>query len=354
MSLEPGPPTSAHGISTGRLASLADTYDALCLDPGNVTEQSLRTFDERLWTVTKTLCHEIHRLDRMGLADELSTFRETDFAQHVLRWFRRHDQTDRLWNKPAGYAGDFATIEWLCHGSQQWTRMEDVFANHVLRCIMAQQHRNKMAEQENFLRNWLAKPCDRFITIAEFACGPSVALRHALMRRTESCYGRRMILIDRDREALRFSESALHGLQPEGFTIEYLPMDVMQGLRRLSRECSPQGVEAITFGGLFDYLPDRVAVLVLRMSLKLLRDGGELFFTQVSPSNPDRTFMDWWGDWRLIERDETHVLRLCEEADVPSEQIALWREPMKCAILAIIKKGTGAPAGSVTQKELIG
>jgi hypothetical protein len=62
-----------------------------------------------------------------------------------------------------------------------------------------------------------------------------------------------------------------------------------------------QAIDAVTFGGLFDYLPDRAAVFVLRKSLKLLQDGGQLFFTQVSRSNPDSTFMDWWGDWRLIE-----------------------------------------------------
>ena len=341
MSLESSPHASDHEASTRTLASLAGTYDALCLDSGNMTEQSLRMLDERLWTITAALCQEIQHLDRRGLAEELSTFRQTDFAHRVLRWFRRHHQTARLWNKPAGYAGDFTTIEWLCHGSQQWTRTEDVFANHVLRCTMAQQHRNKVGEQSQFLGAWLAKSCDRVITIAEFACGPSVALRHALTTRTKSCSAR-MILVDLDREALKFSESSLHDLQPDGLTVEYLLADVMQGLRRLSRESDPQGIEAITFGGLFDYLPDRVAVLVLRKTLKLLRDGGELFFTQVSPSNPDRIFMDWWGDWRLIERDESHVLRLCEEADIPSSQIALRREPMGCAIVAIITKGDRA------------
>jgi SAM-dependent methyltransferase len=345
MSLELQPHASVPEPSLETLSSLAGAYDALCLDSGNTTEQSLRTLDERLWTITESLCQQIQQLDRRGLTEELSTFRQTKFAHHVLRWFRRHDQTARLWNRPAGYAGDFTTIEWLCHGSQEWRRLEDVFANHVLRCTMTQQHRNKVGEQERFLRKWLAKSCDRLVTIAEFACGPGVALRHALTPQITSCRAR-MILIDLDREALRFSESALRGLQTDGLLVEYLLADVLQGLRRLSRESDPQGIEAITFGGLFDYLPDRVAVLVLRKTLKLLQDGGELFFTQVSPSNPDRTFMDWWGDWRLIERDESQVLRLCEEAAIPPSQIALWREPMRCTIVAVITKKVGVSTSS--------
>src|SRR5215831_10480504 len=138
MSLESKPQASLHEASIGTLTSLAETYDALCLDSRLVTEQSLRMLDESLWTITEALCQEIQHLDKRGLAEELSTFRQTDFARHVLRWFRCHDQTARLWNKPAGYAGGFTTIEWLCHGSQQWTRTEDVFSNHVLRCTMAQ------------------------------------------------------------------------------------------------------------------------------------------------------------------------------------------------------------------------
>lgn len=136
---------------------------------------------------------------------------------------------------------------------------------------MAQQHRNKVWEQEQFLRKWLTQSCNRPITIGEFACGPSAALRHVLTTRTKSCQAR-MILIDLDPEALKFSEAALRDLRPDGLIVEHLLMDVIQGLRRLSRESDLQGIEAITFGGLFDYLPDRVAVLVLRKALKLLHN----------------------------------------------------------------------------------
>lgn len=332
-----------HEPSIGWLASLAETYDATCLGSKLVTEQSLRILDDRLWGITEALCHEIQQLDQMGLAEELNTFRHTDFARYVLRWFREHDQTARLWSKPAGYAGDFTTIEWLCHGTEQWMRMQDVFANHVLRCAMAQQHRNKVCEQSRFLRGWLSQSYDRPVTIAEFASGPSIALRQALTTRSNA-YHARMILIDVDRDALKFSESSLRELRPEGLMAEYLQADVMQGLRQVSGESDGHGIDAITFGGVFDYLPDRVAAFVLRKSLKLLRKGGEMFFTQVSPSNPDKTFMDWWGDWRLIERDESHVLRLCEEAHIPRSQIALRREPMGCAIVATIAKRGNASA----------
>ena len=54
-------------------------------------------------------------------------------------------------------------------------------------------------------------------------------------------------------------------------------------------------------------VPDRVVSFVLKKAFPLLRKSGRIFCTQVSHNNPDRVFMDWWGNWRLIERDESEL-----------------------------------------------
>jgi extracellular factor (EF) 3-hydroxypalmitic acid methyl ester biosynthesis protein len=69
--------------------------------------------------------------------------------------------------------------------------------------------------------------------------------------------------------------------------------------------------DAVLFGGLFDYIPDRIISLVLKKSRFLLGPGGEIIFSQVSRDNPDRVFMKWFGDWELIERNESQVKDLC-------------------------------------------
>ena len=33
-------------------------------------------------------------------------------------------------------------------------------------------------------------------------------------------------------------------------------------------------------------------------------------FSQVSKANPDRVFMKWFGDWELLERDESQLKHL--------------------------------------------
>jgi hypothetical protein len=74
----------------------------------------------------------------------------------VVRWYRLNSHIDRLWTRPAGYSGDCHTIRFLCRASPWWGRFEDVFANHMLRSRMADQHRNKVLEQAGFMREKLA------------------------------------------------------------------------------------------------------------------------------------------------------------------------------------------------------
>lgn len=322
------------------LTCLAEKYERLCLSGENnhlpVSESEFRILDESLWATTQTLCREIEAVPQ-AFEEELASFRQCLFSTRVLKYFRRHKQTTRLWNKPAGYSGDYATIQWLCYGDQRWGCVGDVVANHVLRCTMAQQHRNKVLLQEEFITTHLTRTDGKPVTIVDIGCGPSIAL-HRLFTSLNRVSPAQITLIDLDPQALSFSESLLHPVQPETVRITYSQADVVQGLRRLSKQHNTQKVDAIMFGGLFDYLPDRIVTFVLSRAMGMLGNHGRIFFSQVSPSNPDQTFMDWWGDWRLIQRNESDLLRLCQEAGLSNDQVVFSRDSTGCAIVATVTK----------------
>jgi SAM-dependent methyltransferase len=306
----------------------ASAYNNICL--GLETSHDFPTLqkaDEDLWSVTRELCTDI----AASPISDLSSFRSGAFQKDVLRWFVLHPQTARLWSKPAGYSGDHITIQWLCENKPAWTALSDLFSNHVLRCTMAQQHREKVKEQQKFFSSYIAAGT-KDIEIADFGCGPSIALRTALALCGSTCA--RVVLVDLDPSALNCSRQHLDEYSVD-MQIEYSCNDVVQGLRKLARD--KRRFDAIAFGGLFDYLPDRVVGFVLHKGLSLLKDGGSLFFSQVSRFNPDAIFMDWFGDWRLIQRDEEDILRLCQEASIDSTRVELWREPTNCALLAKIR-----------------
>jgi SAM-dependent methyltransferase len=311
------------------LEALAKQYGNTCLDLAaskDTTGEALREADDALWCLTRELCRGIENASEGSAA----AFRAGVFRDEVLKWFVQHPHTARLWAKPAGYSGDYATIEWLCANKQAWTCLADIFSNHVLRCTMAEQHREKVRAQQAFFMPFLEREVSA-VHIADFGCGPSLALKMAL----KACVvtSAQILLVDLDPNAL---DSSRKHLSPFSSRVdcEYRQGDVVQMLRQLTR--SNLKFDAITFGGLFDYLPDKAAVFVLRNSVRLPRQGGALFFTQVSPSNPDGVFMDWWGDWRLIQRDEDELIHLCLQAGIALESMVLCRESTNCAILATV------------------
>jgi extracellular factor (EF) 3-hydroxypalmitic acid methyl ester biosynthesis protein len=94
--------------------------------------------------------------------------------------------------------------------------------------------------------------------------------------------------------------------------------------------------DLILAGGLFDYLPDRLAVRTIAESWRLLAPGGRMVFTNIAVGNPFRVWIEYMGDWTLIERTESDIERLCLAADVAAP--AMQREATALAILATITR----------------
>src|SRR4029078_7626890 len=123
---------------------LCGEFDTLC-QLGLRMSRSDKTFlvrlEEDLWFLTCRICAAIELLEQNPVhASELEVFRRHTFVPKVLRWYRTNDELDRIWNKPAGYSGDYHTIELLCQNAGSVEEFDDIFLHHVLRCEMASQH----------------------------------------------------------------------------------------------------------------------------------------------------------------------------------------------------------------------
>jgi extracellular factor (EF) 3-hydroxypalmitic acid methyl ester biosynthesis protein len=94
---------------------------------------------------------------------------------------------------------------------------------------------------------------------------------------------------------------------------------------------------------LFDYLPDALAIRLLRtIHRDYLASGGLLYFTNIAAGNPYRLWMGIVGDWRLLERTESDVRRLCTRAGVADADVDLMRDTTGLAWLVQVRKREGA------------
>ncbi len=332
-------PPCAHP-SLAKLVNHCEAFDKICQPASELDDPDddfLAWLVEELWALTQKICAEIDVLERVpSLQATLREIRHHHFEPKVLRWYRMNDEFDRFWTKPAGYSGDYHTIELLCQNEPPLARFEDVFLNHLLRCTMARQHWNKVLAHTKFLLRVLETSTNTYVKILDAGCGPSHDVRETMRWLQHECMGE-MLLTDLDPQALRFSKAKLKNVR-HGINFSFAQEDVLKTVRRLHQQGEAGTFDAIIFGGLFDYIPDRVLRLVLKQSRHLLKTSGEMLFSQVSRDNPDRTFMKWFGDWELIERSEDDLTALCTEAEIPAEQVCMWRERSNCAILCHIAK----------------
>jgi extracellular factor (EF) 3-hydroxypalmitic acid methyl ester biosynthesis protein len=199
---------------------------------------------------------------------------------------------------------------------------------------MARQHRGKVVQHASFLGRALTTPRDHRTRILNVGCGPSFDVRLALWQIAESLDAE-VLLADLDPQALAFSRRQLGADAP--VRIEYRESDVVALVRQLaSARPAPPRFDAILFGGLFDYVPDDAVSFILRRATQLLAPGGSVLFSQVSTTNPDRTAMEWFCDWRLLERDEDGVRRLVTAAGIDEGRALLWRDGSGVSILCEI------------------
>jgi extracellular factor (EF) 3-hydroxypalmitic acid methyl ester biosynthesis protein len=233
----------------------------------------------------------------------------------------------RLQQWPRGYAGDFETIEWLWSGDNRAPggTLAHTIEAYALNAAISQQHRNKVSFQASCLLQAFAD--SRPSRILCLGCGSSPDLRSVARHAPASAS---IVLCDSDRDALTYSYGKLGGISDRLHLVHGM---VPRVLRRV-RAHGP--FDLILAGGLFDYLPDRLAVRTIAESWRLLAPGGRMVFTNIAVGNPFRVWIEYMGDWTLIERTESDIERLCLAADVAAP--AMQREATALAILATITR----------------
>jgi hypothetical protein len=255
-----------------------------------------------------------HRLI-LGLVEHHRAGRpRDDLAMRLRPAWEVHSESPfirRLQSWPRGYPGDFETIEYIlaqANGAEPG-RLSYWLEQHALDSPIAQQHRNKVDLQARAILEAVVAsagggPEPRILVLA---AGGSPDLRQ--IAGVLSTQRFRAVLLDQDEAALRFGAERLSGLG-DRLTI------VRRNAVRALHEIQGHGpFHLVLAGGLFDYLPDRVAALVLRHAREhLLAEEGRIVFTNIAARNPFRAWIEHLADWRLIHRSERDLRRLCVDA----------------------------------------
>lgn len=87
-----------------------------------------------------------------------------------------------------------------------------------------------------------------------------------------------------------------------------------------------QRYDLVWSAGLFDYLPDRLFVALLRRLLHHLKPEGRVVVGNFSSNNPSRNYMEIVGDWSLYHRSESDLVQLALSAGAHRSNVSVLRE----------------------------
>ncbi|HEY7501380.1 MAG TPA: class I SAM-dependent methyltransferase [Vicinamibacterales bacterium] len=271
------------------------------------------------------ICGALTDCEASGVAE--ADVRETLVPAREI--FGRSPFVTRLQRWPRGYAGDFETIEWLWCGDNRAPAgtLAHAIENYALNAAIAQQHRNKVTLQAACMLQAMAtSPSCRVLSIG---CGSSPDLRTVINQVPSSST---FVLCDSDRDALSYSRAKLHSIADRCRFVHGMVPRVLRAVR----EHGP--FDLILAGGLFDYLSDRFIVRTLSQCWnEILAPGGRIVFTNIARGNPFRVWIEYLADWRLIERSEEDITRICGDAGIPAPP-AMLRDATSLAIVVSLAK----------------
>jgi extracellular factor (EF) 3-hydroxypalmitic acid methyl ester biosynthesis protein len=230
----------------------------------------------------------------------------------------------RAYEKPLGYAGDYRLIQ-MYFGDDYLG--ESLFAR-FLQCLaqrypLGQAVRGRERAMREKVR--AAVSLSRPSRVVSLACGPAIELQNLLRELGPIENTIDLVLADQDEQAMHHCHEALsrevinrHQDRRPMIELNCLHISIKQILKPkttndegfLSR--SLQDSDLIYASGLFDYLPQAVARVLVRRLYQFLAPGGSLFLANLKACPTSTWIMDYVLAWHLEYRSETSLLNLAK------------------------------------------
>lgn len=242
--------------------------------------------------------------------EEIATLRRFFSEEFLAATIHGH-----ILGRPYGYAGDFAVIDkiYTQHVSadpryQKW----DAFFHSL---SSPQAVRNRKEYFKKTLRRALRESTKSELHLLDVASGPArdLAELYPLIdpaRLRTSC-------VEMDPHAIQYAKSLTADFTGRITFIE----------KNIFRFAPEETYDFIWSAGLFDYFDDTTFVRILARFKNWLSEGGEIVIGNFSPENPNRAYMELFGNWYLHHRSEEELYTLARRAGFAPGAIRVGQEP---------------------------
>ncbi|UOQ51280.1 SAM-dependent methyltransferase [Hymenobacter cellulosivorans] len=213
-------------------------------------------------------------------------------------------------HKPFGYAGDFSIIDriYTCDTSNDHRKWDD----YSLASSAAQAVRNR----KKYFKDHVSGKLQGEGKLLNIASGPARDL-YELYTENQGCQ-LLTTCVEMDKQAIGHAKFLNEAYLDK---IEFVNKNIF-------RYEAENKFDIIWSAGLFDYFDDKAFVLLLKRFSMWLVPGGEMIIGNFNEdNNPNRFYMEFFGDWRLNHRTEEQLINLAMSAGFARADIFIGKEP---------------------------
>lgn len=232
-------------------------------------------------------------------------------------------------NKPFGYPGDYLIIDWIYTKKIDSGGIGKLWDEFYHRQAAPQAVRNR---KDFFCATFdsLCKESPNGLSVLNLASGPCRDIAEAMSKVSHKNKELHFHCVDMDNNAIDYAKDIVNGCQ-SNVSFQWETGNVFR--IRPSRY-----YDLIWSAGLFDYLNNRYAVVLLKKMWRWIKKGGKIIVGNFHHRNPTRNHMEWGGDWFLIYRDEEKFMDLFLKAGIPQNNIEITSEPLGINLFGIVRK----------------
>jgi SAM-dependent methyltransferase len=246
------------------------------------------------------------------------------FRNSTFKWFMQSYCIRRSYDKPQGYAGDFAIIDSIYRnvptGKNIGLALDKYYLENVGSRAMRSRESFIVESASSFIRSKLAVKKEH-ISLIDIGSGPGRDIKD-IFDKTGPI---KAILMDRDREALDYSEKIL---APYKNSIIFKQVNLLRIMAGEKFNAGKFGThDLIMCVGLYDYLDHDTSVRLTRSLYPMLKNGGTMIISNWDISNPSRTELEWVCDWNVYHRTEKDMRCILTDTKIPHKNINLTRDP---------------------------
>ncbi|HEX8699256.1 MAG TPA: class I SAM-dependent methyltransferase [Myxococcaceae bacterium] len=247
--------------------------------------------------------------------EEWKRFCQLCRAHPILQLLLEDPLTHRSFARPRGYPGDAVLLDLMYQPELNEQGPVSKTGREIFDFLYGQSNTISL----RYRRDLLARRIDEVADAVPEARIVSVAAGHLREAQSSRAVAERrfgqFLAVDQDPESLTVIEQELMplGIQPVHGSVRAL----------LKQELRFTDQDFIYAAGLYDYLPQPVAISLTHLLFSMLRPGGRLLLANYADNVQDpgcRAYMEAFMDWWLLYREEREVEEWLR--DIPLSQLA--------------------------------